>query len=308
MPVAYFYYYPNDPSGVDSVQFNDASQDSGQVGIQSQAWDFGDGATATGCCPRHGFAADGDYTVKLTVTTYDGRSASTSRVLTVKTHDVGITKFMVPQSGSAGQTRQISVGINNSRYPETVRVELYRSSPTYYQSFQQIGYLEQSVPVRSSNRTTDFAFSYTFSLEDAHIGKVTFRAYASILNGRDVFQGDNEAISLPTKVSGSNTVLQDGTPNVDAEVLPERLALLGFAPNGAGPDLRIRLSLPTGEAAALQVLDIAGRVLARQDVSSLGRGVHETQVTWDRRPAPGIYWVRLTQGGEYASTKVAILQ
>jgi len=56
------------------------------------------------------------------------------------------------------------------------------------------------VPVRPSNRTTDFNFSYTFTSEDAAIGKVTFRAVASIIEARDALSADNEAISSPTKV------------------------------------------------------------------------------------------------------------
>src|SRR5260221_8023233 len=89
------------PSIFDSLQFYDQSYDPGQVGIQSQAWNFGDGATATGRCPTHRYASDGDYTVQLTVTTLDDRAASTTRSVHVETHDVAITKFSAPQSASA---------------------------------------------------------------------------------------------------------------------------------------------------------------------------------------------------------------
>jgi len=82
-PVTAFFFGPSDPSIFDSVQFLDASSDPGGVGIQSQAWTFGDGATAEGCCPTHQYARDGDYTVGLTVTTPDGRSGSTSQVVQV---------------------------------------------------------------------------------------------------------------------------------------------------------------------------------------------------------------------------------
>jgi PKD repeat protein len=55
------------------------------LGIASESWSFGDGATASGCCPTHQYAADGDYTVELTVVAVDGRSASTSQVVHVQT-------------------------------------------------------------------------------------------------------------------------------------------------------------------------------------------------------------------------------
>jgi PKD repeat protein len=196
-PQAGFGYYPSEPSILDTVQFYDGSHDPAGVGIQAWAWKFGDGSTATGCCPTHRYAADGAYTVELTVTTYDGRTASASNLVTVRTHDVAVTKFQVPNSASVGQTRQIVVGIRNTNQPETVRVEQYRSTPN---GFVLIGTLEQYVPVRSSNRTTDFMFSYTFTASDAALGKVNFSATAVIIGNQDRLPTDNQAISVPTKV------------------------------------------------------------------------------------------------------------
>jgi len=168
------------------------------VSFQSQAWEFGDGAASTDWSPTHRYATDGDYTVQLTVTTLDGRTASTSQVVHVKTHDVAIIKLLAPQAAKAGQTRQIVVGINSKRYPETVEVRLSKSVPG---GFQEIGYLTQYVPVRPGNRTTDFNFSYTFTNDDASIGKVTFKAVATIRDARDALPADNEAIASPTKVT-----------------------------------------------------------------------------------------------------------
>ncbi len=197
-PVANFGFSPGDPSVFDTIQFFDFSFDPGEVGIQSQAWDFGDGATATGCCPTHRYAADGDYTVQLTVTTFDGRTASASQIVQVRTHDVTITKLSAPQSASAGQTRTITVSIRNTRYPELVQVQLYKSVPG---GFQFVGFVNVNVPVRPSNRTSDIKFSYIFTSDDAAIGKVTFRAVVTLLSARDAFPADNEAISSPpTKV------------------------------------------------------------------------------------------------------------
>jgi len=201
-PVASFSFSPFDPSVFDTVQFFNNSSDPGQREFEPSMWDFGDGTTLTtlDCCPAHRYAADGDYTVQLTVTTDDGRTASTSQVVQVRTHDVAITKFLAPKAASAGQTRQVVVGINSRRYPENnVEVQLFKSVPG---GFQFVGSLTQFVPVRPSNRTTNFNFSYTFTSDDANVGKVTFRAVANILGARDALPADNEAISSPpTKVS-----------------------------------------------------------------------------------------------------------
>ena len=197
-PVAGFGTNPFDPSAFDVVQFYDFSYDPAGLGIQSQQWEFGGGATGTGCCPTHQFAADGDYPVHLTVITIDGRTASTTQTVSVRTHDVAITKLSAPTAASAGQNRAIVVGIKNKRYPETVEVQLFKGVPG---GFQFVGVVTQAVPLSSGNRTTDFSFSYTFTPADASIGKVTFKAVANLVGARDALPADNEAIAPPTKVS-----------------------------------------------------------------------------------------------------------
>ena len=200
-PVANFYYYPSDPSVFDVVQFNNASYDPVGVGFQSATWSFGDGSSDTAFYSSHRYASDADYTVKLTVTTLDGRIGSATQTVHVKTHDVAITKFTAPNAASAGQTRQLSVAVNNSRYAETVQVQLLKSVPGSYNSFQPVGTLTLSVPAAPRNQTTPFAFSYTFTNDDAAVGKVSFEAVATIVNARDAQSADNTAITLPTKVN-----------------------------------------------------------------------------------------------------------
>src|SRR5438128_1801716 len=196
-PVANFGFFPFDASTFDVVQFFDQSFDPGGVGFAPQAWTFGDGTTGTGN-PTHRFAADGDYSVQLTVTTLDGRTAVAAQPVHVRTHDVAVTKFATPNAASSGQTRRIVVSVNSKRYTESVQVQLFSSVPG---GFQQFGSLTQSVPMNPKNGTTDFAFSYTFTADDAQIGKVTFRAVAVISGARDALPADNEAIGPPTKVS-----------------------------------------------------------------------------------------------------------
>jgi PKD repeat protein len=73
------------PSRDEPVQFFDFSYDPGGEGIASWAWDFGDGSRSTQAAPQHRFSSDGDYVVTLTVTTADGRAASSSQRLRVRT-------------------------------------------------------------------------------------------------------------------------------------------------------------------------------------------------------------------------------
>ena len=195
-PVANFFFFPGDPSIFDQVQFQDFSFDPAFIGFEPPHWSFGDGATGSGFFPTHRYAADGDYVVEETVTTLDGRSASTSSTLQVRTRDVAITRFQAPTTGMTGKTSRITVDIRSNRYPETVQVQLFKSVPG---GFQLVATSTQTLPTR--NRVTSVAFSYTFTPEDAIIGKVTFKAVASLLSGRDALPADNEAIAPPTRVN-----------------------------------------------------------------------------------------------------------
>jgi hypothetical protein len=194
-----FYYTPGDPSIFDTVQFYDHSFDPAGVGIASESWSFGDGATATGGCPTHRYAADGTYTLTLTVMMTDGRTASTSRDVLVRTHDVAVARMAVPETARVGQTGAITIGLANGRYPETVQVQLLKSLAEG--GWRQAGVLTQDVPVHGAGRTTDFGFDYTFTPEDAQLGEVSFRALATILGARDAARADNSFISLATKVT-----------------------------------------------------------------------------------------------------------
>jgi len=196
LPQANFGFFPGDPSMFDVVQFQDFSFDPAFIGFEPPQWSFGDGTTGTGFFPTHRYAADGDYQVDLTVTTHDGRSASTSRPLQVRTHDVAITRLQAPSSGMAGKTSKISVDIRSNRYPETVQVQMFKSVPG---GFQLVATSTQTLPTR--NRVTSVAFSYTFTPDDASIGKVTFKAVANLLGARDALPADNEAVAPPTKVN-----------------------------------------------------------------------------------------------------------
>jgi PKD repeat protein len=195
-PTAQFFAEPSDPSVFDTVQFIDESFDPGQVGFQTESWDFGDGATGAGSFPSHRYAVDGDYTVTLTVSTVDGRTATASQCVHVRTHDVAITKLTVPTSASAGQTRSITVGVSDKRYPETVQVQLLKGNGQG--GFDLVGTLLQSIPVQTGKSTAPFAFSYTFTTADKTVGKVTFEAIATILSARDALPADNTAIASTT--------------------------------------------------------------------------------------------------------------
>ena len=198
-PSVQFFATPQDPSIYDTVGFFDQSYDPAGLGLASWSWDLGDGTNASGSSTTHRYTADGDYTVHETVTTNDGRSASATQVVHVRTHDVTMTKLVAPTTGKVGRTVQLDAKLANTHYPETVQVDLMKSVPGGY---MQVGSLTQNVPVMKANQTIDFKINYTFTDDDAALGKVTFKAVARLLSGRDALPADNEATSTPpTKVT-----------------------------------------------------------------------------------------------------------
>jgi PKD repeat protein len=64
-----------------TIDFTSSSWDDN--GLVSQLWDFGDGDTGSGAKPHHQYAAEGIYSVTLTVTDASGQSDSVTREIKV---------------------------------------------------------------------------------------------------------------------------------------------------------------------------------------------------------------------------------
>lgn len=93
---------------------------------------------------------------------------------------------------------------------------------------------------------------------------------------------------------------------VDSPDVPQ-LALRGAYPNPMRSDLTVSLSLASSGSASLELLDLAGRRVAFRDIRSLGAGPHRVTLVSGRTVRPGLYLVRLAQGGQTRSLKVAVL-
>jgi hypothetical protein len=75
-----------------------------------------------------------------------------------------------------------------------------------------------------------------------------------------------------------------------------------------GGVLTVHFTLPNAGAASLELLDVAGRRIARREVGSLGGGYHSLDLGEGRRLAPGLYLVCLRQGTNTRVTRVAVLK
>lgn len=191
-PQVYISSGPYDPNTFDNMYFYAGTYDPAGINGFTYAWTISDGTTSDQYSFNHQFASDGDYTVNLTATTADGRSASSTQVIQVRTRDVAIGKLSVPQTAASNQTKTINVDVKNNRYSDYVTVALYKGLPGG--GDQLIGTLTIFVPEKAKQSTT-FKFSYTFTANDAAIGKVVFRAVANIASGRDALPLDNTLIA-----------------------------------------------------------------------------------------------------------------
>ena len=56
------------------------------------------------------------------------------------------------------------------------------------------------IQIQATQGALWFDFLYTFRAQDAAAGKVTFKAVATVLGGRDARLADNAAVAAPTEV------------------------------------------------------------------------------------------------------------
>ena len=84
-----------------------------------------------------------------------------------------------------------------------------------------------------------------------------------------------------------------------------KLALAGFAPGSGSGSASVRFALPGSGRAEIQVFDVAGRRALVRDVTAFGPGAHA--IPLGASLAPGVYWLRLSQGGESASARGVLL-
>ena len=89
---------------------------------------------------------------------------------------------------------------------------------------------------------------------------------------------------------------------------PLTFALAGVWPNPAlASRLSVEFALPDAAPARLDLMDVSGRRVATREVGALGAGRHVIDLAESRHLAPGLYLVRLTQGSNTRSVRVALI-
>jgi len=106
--------------------------------------------------------------------------------------------------------------------------------------------------------------------------------------------------------SGQLVDVPDTPETPDASAV---LALGGFVENPVRLSrMQVRFSLASGAPALLELLDVTGRRVASSPVGELGAGPHVFDLSPRYAMSPGLYWLRLTQGGRSLVRKAAVLE
>jgi PKD repeat protein len=131
-PVASFTFSPPNPVVGQTVFFDGSRSSDADGSITFWSWNFGDGGAGFGTFPAHTYFASGNYTVTLTVTDTDQRSAFTSLTVPVHSippHDVALDSVLAPRTAVSTQIVQISVALENTGSSQvTVNITAYWDS------------------------------------------------------------------------------------------------------------------------------------------------------------------------------------
>jgi len=187
-----------------TANFTDSSTDSDGT-ISSRSWNFGDGGTSTATNPSHAYAANGTYSVALTVTDDDGGTNTKTQSVTVSSGGGNVLQNGVPVTGLAATTG------NTITYTMTVPSG---ASNLVFQISGGTGDADMYVRYGSAPGTGAGTYdcrpylngnneTCTFASPTAGTWYVTLRAYSS-------FTGVSLTGSYST--GGGGNVLQNGVP------------------------------------------------------------------------------------------------
>jgi hypothetical protein len=98
------------------------------------------------------------------------------------------------------------------------------------------------------------------------------------------------------------------TQDVDVEggLAARRLAVSAMPNPARGGLVKLQLRLPAAGRARVELLDLAGRRVTSRDFEAAAAGQQALDLSTGRRVVPGLYFARVTQGGEARTARVIV--
>ncbi len=165
------------------------------------------------------------------------------------------------------------------------------------------GKINQTEQISDNGATVSQAITYSHDLiVDGDPGNdPTAQAIGELING-------GQRVPSGMVPATTRVITYDRRPTPTEPHAPVALRLGPIAPNPATLDATLTFALPSDAPAMLEIHDLAGRLIARQQVGSRGVGIHTFRLAEVGRLRPGIYLVRLIQAGVVKSLRLAVIR
>jgi len=292
--------FTNLPLQLDGTASSDP--DAGQT--LTYAWDFGDGAAATGPTPLHTYIRPSVYVVSLTVTDSDVLHLQNTAATTAEIKDfIEAEIFQSPTKSNVIKTSgngEQEFGLWMLLRPVTdVDLSAIRMSTTFVHAgtVSEIKAADKRPKIGDLNG--DLFRDLDFSFRTSDIRALLLH----VPNGQAVtLVITSETLTDGVRIRGSIDMVKQGASTIASAA----------SPNPLNPETAISYSLATTGMVSIRIFSVSGRLVRTLAEEAAAAGTY--RVPWnghdeDGRPVPsGIYFVRVEQNGESSISKLSVLR